>query len=93
MAVATPPVVASRHAALLASLASTDVTVPVSDLRLWAFTNSKVTSDSGEHGTVFGPWPTHQLVGTADGTATGTVVLSASYPSGNGRYFSVWLRH
>lgn len=93
VAVATPVAVVYRHATLLASFHSTRRSVPASDLRLWEFQDISVTSASGKHGTLFGPWATYQLVGTVDGTATGAVVMIASYPSGNGRQFSVWLRH
>ena len=93
VAVATPAVVVYRHATLLASIHATRRSVAASDLRLWEFRNTSVTSASGKHGTLSGPWATYQLIGTADGTAAGRLTISASYPSGNGRQFSVWLRH
>jgi hypothetical protein len=52
-----------------------------------------VTSRGGQRGAVFGPWVTREVVSTADGTASGPVVMSAGYPFGTGHSFTIWLRH
>lgn len=93
VAVTTQPAVVYHHAALLVSLHSATVQVPASDVRLWSFTNALVTSYSGRHGTLFGPWATRKLVATSDGTAAGAVVMSPSGSPDNGRGFAAWLRH
>jgi hypothetical protein len=91
--VATPPVVIYRRAALLASIDASKARAPASDVRLWTFRNPTVTSRGGQRGAVFGPWVTREVVSTADGTASGPVVMSAGYPFGTGHSFTIWLRH
>jgi hypothetical protein len=62
------------------------------DTRLWKFEDTRLTSVSGRHGTIFGPWVTNRVIGTRGGTSTGAVVLWPTYPSNNGHNFGVWWR-
>jgi hypothetical protein len=62
------------------------------DTRLWAFRDTRLTSVSGRHGTIFGPWVTSRVIGTRGGTSTGAVVLWPTYPSNSGHNFGVWWR-
>jgi hypothetical protein len=80
------------HAALEVGVSGT-VPPPPADTRLWEFTDSHLTTYSGAHGTVLGPWQTSQLIKTADGTSAGTVVTSPAALSSHGQDFGVWLRH
>ena len=65
---------------------------PTADIRLWQFTGSHVTTNSGDHGTILGPWTTSKVSMTSTGTAAGTVVASPSPLQDNGQSFGVWLR-
>jgi hypothetical protein len=69
------------------------VTPPAADKLLWRFTDSRLTTYSGVHGTVLGPWTTSKIVVTTTSTASGTVVASPTGLSNGGRDFGVWLRH
>jgi hypothetical protein len=69
-----------------------EVTAQASDTRLFAFTGSRVTTYTGVHGTITGPWRAWEMIDTADGTASGTVVADASVLSNGGQDFGVWLR-
>jgi hypothetical protein len=80
------------NAALAVGVVGT-VPPPAADTRLWNFTGSHLTTYTGVHGTVLGPWQTSQSIKTTDGTATGTVVTSPSDLSNGGQNFGVWLRH
>lgn len=80
------------NAALAVGVVGT-VPPPAADTQLWNFTGSHLTTYTGVHGTVSGPWQTSQSIKTTDGTATGTVVTSPSGLSNGGQNFSVWLRH
>jgi hypothetical protein len=79
--------------AVLDVLAAGTVPPPAAETRLWDFTGSHLTTYTGVHGTVLGPWQTSQEIKTTDGTATGTVVTSPSGLSNGGQNFGVWLRH
>ncbi len=79
--------------AVLDVLAAGTVPPPAADTQLWNFTGSHLTTYTGVHGTVLGPWQTSQEIKTTDGTATGTVVTSPSALSNGGQDFGVWLRH
>jgi hypothetical protein len=68
------------------------VTPPPADIELWQFAGSHVTTDSGDHGTILGPWATTQYTDTT-GTAAGATVMSASVLSHGGQTFGVRLRH
>jgi len=76
----------------LGVVAAGTVPPPAADTRLWDFTDSHLTTYTGVHGTVLGPWQTSQWIKTTDGTATGTVVTSPSDLSNGGQDFGVWLR-
>jgi hypothetical protein len=81
-----------NHAELGVVAAGT-VPPPAGDTRLWKFTGSHLTTYTGVHGTVLGPWQTSQTIKTTtDGTAAGTVVTSPSGLSNGGQDFGVWLR-
>lgn len=68
------------------------VAAPKSDTRLWAFRDTRVTTYSGVHGTLLGPWTTYQVIDTTTGTAAGAVVISSPVLWNNGQNFGVWLR-
>lgn len=60
--------------------------------RLWVFKNCNVTTYTGVHGAILGPWATSRLWDTADGTASGASLMYPTTPSGNGRaQFGTWL--
>jgi hypothetical protein len=64
---------------------------PQADTRLLQFTGSHVTTYTGAHGTLTGPWATWKYLATT-GTAAGTVIASPSGLSNSGANFGVWLR-
>ncbi len=70
-----------------------DVAPPAADTRLWEFTGTRLTTYTGVHGTVQGPWQLTEVVRTTDGTSTGAVVASPSAPVNGGQDFGIWLRH
>jgi hypothetical protein len=70
-----------------------DVTPPAADTRLWNFTGTRLTTYTGVHGTVQGPWQLTEVVRTTDGTSTGAVVASPSALVNGGQDFGIWLRH
>jgi hypothetical protein len=70
-----------------------DVAPPAADTRLWKLTSTRLTTYTGVHGTLEGPWQLTKLVKTADGTATGAVVTSPSAPRNGGQNFGIFLRH
>lgn len=51
-----------------------------------------MTTYSGVHGTLLGPWTTYQVIDTTTGTAAGAVVISSPVLWNNGQNFGVWLR-
>lgn len=65
---------------------------PTGDLRLWQFNNTVVTTNTGVHGTMTGPWTTTTVIDTINGQAGSQVVMSPSAPFNNGASFGVWLR-
>jgi hypothetical protein len=60
--------------------------------RLWAFKDTRLTTYSGTHGTIFGPWGTRRIIGTRGSEPTGKVVLWPSYPWNGGHKLGVWWR-
>ena len=62
------------------------------DTRLWAFRDTAVTSYSGYHGAILGPWNTIRIIGTRTGTSAGKVVLWPTWPWNNAHNFGVWWR-
>jgi hypothetical protein len=65
---------------------------PQADTRLVQFTGSRVTTYTGDRGTLTGPWATWKYIATTTGTAAGTVIASPSGLSNGGADFGVWLR-
>jgi hypothetical protein len=65
---------------------------PTGDLRLWQFTNTGITTNTGVHGTVTGPWTTSKVIETINGSPSGQVVMSPSFLFNNNANFGVWLR-
>jgi hypothetical protein len=68
------------------------VVAPTVATRLWAFKDSRVTTYSGVHGTLLGPWTTSQIIDTTTGTTTGAVVINSPVLWNSGQNFGVWLR-
>ena len=66
---------------------------PPADIRLWHFTGSHITTYTGAHGTILGPWTTSKLIATIDGTASAEVLMSPSSLGNGGQNIGVWLRH
>ena len=85
------PVVVYDGAGLLGE--ADGVTPPSADVRQWHFTSSHLTTYTGVHGTITGPWTTSKVIATSDGTASGVVVQSPSRLHDGGQNFGVWLRH
>ena len=79
------------HARLFAWV-DNDVTPPVADTPLWQFTDSRVTTYSGDHGTLVGPWTTSKTIVSTASTASGTVIASPSGLSNGGQDFTAWFR-
>lgn len=63
-----------------------------STTRLWAFKDTHLTSYSGTHGAIFGPWDTYRVLGTRGGSRDGKLVLWPHYPWNNSQNFGVWWR-
>lgn len=76
-----------------ASIDPTVTALPVTDTRLWNFTGSHLTTYTGVHGTILGPWTTSKMIVTSDGTSSGRVVASPSGLQNDGQNFGIWLRH
>jgi hypothetical protein len=68
-------------------------TSPPADTRTWKVAGTHLTTYTGTHGTVTGPWQTSQMIATTDGTANGAVVMSPSGLWNQDRNFGIWLRH
>jgi hypothetical protein len=86
------PASATAHvftAAEAAGVISNPSRVPPGSTRLWAFRNTRVTTSSGVHGTMLGPWTTTKIV---DLTPSGRIVYSPSPLWHNGQNFGAWLR-
>ena len=79
------------HAELDAAV-SGEVAPPLADTRLWQFAGTRLTTYTGVHGSLQGPWQLTKLVKTTDGTSAGTVVDSPSGLSNGGADFGIWLR-
>src|SRR5207247_2286889 len=82
-----------NSAEILAMINNGVVTPPLTDIQLWKFTGSHVTTYSGKHGTILGPWATSQYTDTTTEPAAGATVMSASVLSSNGQNFAAWLRY
>jgi hypothetical protein len=66
---------------------------PQADTRMWKVADTRLTTNTGQHGTVTGPWQTSQMIGTTTGTFQGVPVVSPSGLWNGGQNFGVWLRH
>ena len=69
-----------------------DVQPPAADTRLGKFAGTRLTTYTGVHGSLQGPWQLAKLIKTTGGTAASTVVASPSGLSNGGQDFGVWLR-
>ncbi len=67
------------------------ITLQTSQIPLWSFASTDVTTNSGVHGGLTGPWSTSELIDTIDGTSTGHVVMFPSSLTNNGHDFSTLL--
>jgi hypothetical protein len=68
------------------------VVAPEASIRLWAFSGTRVTTYTGVHGSLLGPWTTSRVVDTNTGGSSGAVVISPSALWNIGQNFGVWLR-
>ena len=79
---------------VMAAIDNTKVTTPPSDIRLWTFTRTHLTTANGFWGgTILGPWRADEFIDTANATSAAPVVMSAPLLRNGGQDFSVWLRH
>ena len=67
-------------------------TSPTADARLWQFTDTAVTTTTGIHGTVTGPWTTSMVIDTINGQPGGQVVMSPSFLFNKDANFGTWIR-
>ncbi|HVB44263.1 MAG TPA: hypothetical protein VNF47_16375 [Streptosporangiaceae bacterium] len=93
VSVATSPSVIYRRANISAVIDNAHVTPPAADVMLWQFKDSRVTTFSGDRGSIVGPWTTFKVLDTTTGTVAGTVVMSPSALANSGGDFTLWLRH
>jgi hypothetical protein len=78
--------------ALLTANLDARTPAPPGDTRLWKVDGTHLTTSTGTHGTLTGPWQTSQMIQTNTGTATGAVVTSPSGLWNGGANFGIWLR-
>jgi hypothetical protein len=78
--------------ARLFAVAYSTAAPPAADTRLWDFTGSHLTTYSGDHGTLVGPWTTSKTIVSTASTASGTVIASPSGLRNGGQDFDAWLR-
>ena len=78
--------------ARLGASPASSIAPPAADIQLWQCAGSQITTYSGDHGTILGPWTTTMVSMTSTGTASGTIVASPSALPDNGQSFGVWLR-
>jgi hypothetical protein len=79
-------------AAEVACVMANPASPPASNIRLWQFTNSHVTTYTGVRGSMTGHWTTSEVIDTANGGPAGQVVMSPSFLFNNGGDFGAWLR-
>jgi hypothetical protein len=79
------------HAELYSAVTG-DVQPPAADTLLGKFAGTRLTTYTGVHGSLQGPWQLTKWIKTTDGTAASTVVASPSGLSNSGQDFGVWLR-
>ena len=80
-------------AGIYAGVHNQDVVAPPADTRLWKLTDSAVTTASGIHGSILGPWQTVQYIDTTTSAPAARIVMDASVLRNAGHDFGVWLRH
>ena len=62
------------------------------DRLLWVAVVFAVTTYTGVHGTMTGPWTTSEVIDTTNGGASGQTVMSPSFLFNSGANFGAWLR-
>ena len=67
-------------------------TPPQADTRLWKFAGTRLTTYTGHHGTLTGPWDTTPWIGTTSDHSPGTVIARPSALRNGGASFGLWLR-
>ncbi len=80
------------HLSVRASSFLVPVLPPAADIGLWKVAGTRVTTYSGVHGTISGPWTTRKMIETSTGTPAGRAVASPSGLRNGGANFAVWLR-
>jgi hypothetical protein len=79
---------------VMGAIDNTKVTTPPSDIRLWKFTATHLTTANGFWvGTILGPWRADEFIDTPNATSAAPVVMSAPILRNGGQDFTVWLRH
>jgi hypothetical protein len=76
----------------IGAVLSNPASPPTADSRLWQFTDTAVTTTTGVHGTVTGPWTTTMVIDTINGQAGGQVAMSPSFLFNNNANFGTWIR-
>jgi hypothetical protein len=79
-------------AAEVAAVLRNPASPPPSNLRLWQFTHSAVTTYTGVKGTMTGLWTTSEVIDTTNGGASGQTVLSPSFLFSKNADFGAWIR-
>lgn len=79
-------------AAEVAGVLANPASPPPNDIRLWQFSHSAVTTYTGVHGSMTGPWTTSEVVDTTNGQPSGQVVMSPSFLYSGGQDFGTWIR-
>jgi hypothetical protein len=83
-----------RSVWVMGAIDNNKVTTPPSDIRLWKFTGTRVTTYNGIwNGSILGPWRADEFIDTVNATASTPVVMSAPVLWNGGQNFSIWLRH
>jgi hypothetical protein len=83
---------ATFNAAQVAGVLANPASPPTGDIRLWQFNQSAVTTNTGVHGTMTGPWTTNTVVDTTNGHGSGQLVMSPSSLFNGGASFGAWIR-
>ena len=83
-----------RSVWVMGAIDNNKVTTPPSDIRLWKFTGTRLTTYNGIwSSSILGPWRADEFIDTLDATAYAPVVMSAPVLWNGGQNFGVWLRH
>lgn len=78
--------------ALLGGIAAGRFDPPQADTQMWKFVGTRLTTYTGVHGTLTGPWATRQWIATTSDHSIGTVRLSPSWLWNGAANFGLWLR-